>query len=133
MRHAPEAQLIKLGEVAGKLKILGVSGDSDVVVGIRLAKPLMSLVRVVASELLVVNGLGQLSGLSTMPLLALYNWLVKSRWSADTCPISVPDVAGGVLPFWRTFNRPLTGFWPKPRTGGSAAMHIPSNHYQGSR
>jgi|Tabmets5t2r1_1033131.scaffolds.fasta_scaffold70553_2 hypothetical protein len=73
MRHVPEAQPVKLGEVARKLKILAVSKDFDVMVRIRPAKPLVGLVRIVASEFLVLNGLDQLSDLSTMRLLALYN------------------------------------------------------------
>ena len=86
MRHAPEAQLIKLGEVARELEIFAVPRDLDVMVRICLAKPLMGLVRIVASEVLVVNGLGQLSGLSTMPLLAPYNRFDGSSGQPDTYP-----------------------------------------------
>jgi hypothetical protein len=75
MRHGPEAQPVKLGEVTRKFKILAFSIDFDVMLRVRPAKPLVGLVRIVASKFLVVNGLVQLSGLSTVPLLALYN-----RW-----------------------------------------------------
>jgi hypothetical protein len=75
MRHVPEAQPVKLGDVAREREVFAAPKDFDVMVRIRPAKPLVGLVRIVASEFLVVNGLDQLSGLSTMPLLAPYN-----RW-----------------------------------------------------
>jgi hypothetical protein len=47
----------------------------------------------------VVNGLDQLSGLSTMRLLALYNRRVDPVVSRIPAQDRVPDVADGVLPF----------------------------------
>ena len=49
--------------------MLGASRDSDVVVRIRLTKPRVRLLRVVAPELLVVDGLDLLTGLSTLAYL----------------------------------------------------------------
>jgi hypothetical protein len=69
VRHASEAHPVELGEAAGEVEVLAVSRDCDVMVRIRPAKPLMGLVGIVAPEFLVMNGLDQLRGLSTMPCL----------------------------------------------------------------
>jgi hypothetical protein len=57
VRHAAEAHPGQLGEVAEERKIRAISGDPDVVFRVRPTKPLMGLVRVVAPEFLVMNGL----------------------------------------------------------------------------
>jgi hypothetical protein len=132
MRHAPEAQPVKLGEVTRKPKILAVSGDGDVMVRVRLAQPLMGLVRVVASELLVVNGIGQLSGLSTLPLRTMYNRLVDPMVSRittqDPCRMSL----AGYCPFEKRSIIPGGIYMGSSRCGGASVMHIHSDPDQGS-
>jgi hypothetical protein len=46
-----------LGEVAEEREIRAISGDLDVMFRVRPTKPLMGLVRVVALEFPVMNGL----------------------------------------------------------------------------
>jgi hypothetical protein len=106
--HPTERHPVESDDVAGEDKIFGASGDVDVVVRISLTKPRMCLIRVVAPELLVIDGLDLLTGLSTLATCTLRPALSGPTSLRNSGPNSragsVPDAAGGVFPHWRAFN-----------------------------
>lgn len=103
MRQSPEAQPVKFGEIAEKVKAFGVSRNLEVVVRVLPAKPVMGLIRVVAPEFLVMNGLDQLRTSQRCLACTLQPAICSSdeawvRAPPNTLAGSVLDVADGVLP-----------------------------------
>jgi CheB methylesterase len=105
------------------------------VVRIGLTQPRVRLVRVVAPELFVIDGLDLLTALSTLACLHS-----TSRLDEPFCPVRyrretrldsiaglVPDAAGGVFPYWHAFNHsPRRIAEQISRNGDNDRAHPPS-------
>jgi hypothetical protein len=73
VRHASERHAVESGDVAREYKVLGASRNLDLVVRIGRTKPRMRRVWIVAPELLMIESLDLLTGLSNAALPALYD------------------------------------------------------------
>jgi hypothetical protein len=112
--HTSERHPVEPGDVAGEHEILAASRNLEVVVRVRLTKPGVRLVGVVASELLVINAGDRFTDLSTMPYshstTHLSQFHAVEKAAPDFTPGSVRDAVGGVFPCWHVLNYFRRGF-----------------------